>query len=401
MPTFTYKAVDTHGKQNEGTLVAETQQAAMKLLTDRALFPVEISEGGEARRGSFIGGARKVKLRLVAAFYGQLADLLKAGVPMLRALDVLARQSSSAIMGEVVREVREDVAGGMSLADALTKHPRAFHELHIAMVRAGERGGFLEDVLARIAGFIERQDELRNKLMGSMIYPALLVFVGGGLIIVLMTIIVPKLRPFIERAKPNVLTVVVFSVSDVLQNYGIVLLMIVSIISIAAVAYFRTAIGRRRFDLLKLRTPVLGKTLVMISLCRFCRILGTMLASGVPILQALKISRDSTGNEVLAEEVDKASENVQKGGQMSEPFGQCPLFPLDIVDMIAVAEESNNLEGVLVQIADTNEARTARMIDLGVRLVEPLLLTAIAGVVAVVAVALLVPILTMSAAAQG
>ncbi|MCH8968409.1 MAG: type II secretion system F family protein [Planctomycetes bacterium] len=333
----------------------------------------------------------------MAGFYGQLADLLRAGVPMMRSLEVLARQSSNPLMKEISREIAEDVAGGMSLADAMSKHPQAFVELYVSMVRAGERGGFLEDVLTRVSNFIERQDELRSKLIGSMIYPCVLLFVGSSLITMLLTYFVPKLRPFIERAKPNILTHVVFGVSDFLSGYGVWILIVLFGTVTVVLAYARTDAGRRSIDLWKLKIPVLGRTLIMVSLCRFCRILGTLLASGVPILQALRISRDSAGNQILAEEIDKATDSVQKGKQMSEPFSQCPFFPLDMVDMIAVAEESNSLEKVLVQIADTNEVRTARSIDLGVRMVEPLLLTAIAGVVAAIAIALLVPILTMSA----
>ena len=399
MPTFSYKAVDGEGKTSAGTLVAESQQAAFNLLNERSLFPVQISEGGEAAKSHIISGGR-IKLRLVAGFYGQLGDLLRAGVPMLRSLEVLTRQSSSPVMKEIVREIAEDVAGGMPLADALSKHPRAFRELHVSMVRAGERGGFLEDVLTRVAGFIDRADDLRNKLRGSMIYPCVLLFIGTTVITAMLVFFVPQLRPFIERAKPNVLTHLVFAVSDGLSSYGLFLLAGMAVTAVLLVTYAGTESGRRRLDLLKLKTPVLGKTLVMIALCRFCRILGTMLASGVPILQALRISRDSMGNEILAEEVDKATDNVQKGRQMSEPFAKSEFFPLDMVDMIAVAEESNNLEKVLVQIADTNEARTERAIDLGVRMVEPLLLTVIAGMVAIIAIALLVPILTMSATMQ-
>lgn len=397
MPTYSYKAVDSQGNSSDGTLVAESQQAAFNLLNERALFPVHIAEGGEAAKAQLLSGRRRIKLRQVAAFYGQLADLLRAGVPMLRSLEILARQSSNRMMSEIVREVGEDVAGGMSLADAMAKHPQAFADLHVSMVRAGEHGGFLEDVLARVCGFIERQDELRNKLIGSLIYPALLMFIGTTAIVVLLTFFVPQLRPFIERARPNVLTHVVFGVSDVLQQYGLWILMGLFALMTCAVSYGRTETGRRRLQLLKLKTPVLGKILIMVSLCRFCRILGTLLASGVPILQALRISRDAAGNEILALEIDKASDNVQKGKQMSEPLSRCKLFPLDMVDMIAVAEESNNLENVLVQIADTNEARTGRAIDLGVRMVEPLMLTVIAGAIAIIAIALLVPILTMSA----
>lgn len=400
MPTFTYKAVDHSGRPINGTLVADTQAAALSQLNDRSLFPVEVQEGGEARRGLVTRTRRRVKLRHITVFYSQLADLLKAGVPVLRALDVLARQTANPVLKEVVREIREDVAGGMTLADSFSKHPAIFSSLHIAMIRAGERGGFLEDVLARIADFAERQDELRNKLIGSMIYPAILVVVGTALVIVLLTVVVPELRPFIEKAQPNFLTIAVFKACDILRDYGVYLTfgLFAAVAMIAGLA--RTPQGRKRIDYWKLRVPVLGKTLVMIALCRFCRILGTMLNSGVPILQALRISRDSAGNAVLASEIDKATENVQKGGMISEPFGQCQLLPLDIVDMIAVAEESNSLESVLVQIADTNERRTARMIDVSVRLLEPILLVIMAGVIAVIAAALLVPILTLSSSMQ-
>ncbi len=401
MPTFTYKAIDATGKNVRGTLVADSQQAALGQLGERALYPVEIIEGSPIQRSSLWTGQRRVKLRHLTTFYGQLADLLRAGVPMLRSLDVLGRQTSNKMLSEIVREIREDVAGGTSLADSMAKHPHVFKNLHVAMVRAGEVGGFLEDVLSRIAQFVERQDELRNKLIGSMIYPCILVVIGSGVIISMLTFVVPKLRPFIERAQPNVLTRIVFLACDVLQHYGVFLFGGLFVAVAVILAYSRTDAGRYKIDLWKLKMPVLGRTLVMIALCRFCRILGTLLKSGVPILQALRIAKDSADSAILAAEIDKAVESVQKGGTISQNFSQCALFPLDLVDMIAVAEESNSLDAVLVQIADTNETRTARMIDMGVRLVEPMLLVIIAGIVAMIAIALLVPILGMSAHLSG
>jgi general secretion pathway protein F/type IV pilus assembly protein PilC len=396
MATFSYKAIDGQGQNVSGTLVAETQQAALNMLNDRTLFPVNVLEGGKADKPAFLGGRSKVKTRHLTVFYGQLADLLKAGVPVLRSLDVLAKQTSNPTLAEVIKEVREDVAGGASLADSFTKHGHVFSELYVSMVRAGEHGGFIEDVLTRIAQFTERQDELRNKLVGSMIYPSILVGGGTTLIILLLTLVVPELRPFIENAEPNIMTLAVFAVSDILQGYGLWIAAVAAIAITSFAGFARTDTGRMRIDYWKLKVPLLGKTLIMIALCRFCRILGTMLRSGVPILQALRISRDSAGNEILAKEIDKATDNVQKGGLISEPLSNCELFPLDIVDMIAVAEESNSLDTILVQIADTNEIRTARMIDLGMRLIEPILLVIMAGVIAMIAIALLVPILTLS-----
>ncbi len=394
MPMFSYKAVDQKGAHVQGTLVADNQQAAMGQLADKALFPIVVAEGSEAQ-SSFLGRQKTVRSRHLTVFYGQLADLLRAGVPVLRALDVLGKQTPNPTLSEIIREIREDVAGGMTLTDSMAKHPNAFNNLYLAMVRAGERGGFLEDVLARVAQFTERQDELKNKLIGSMVYPAILMFVGTTLITVLMTVVVPQLRDFLDQDKLNLLTKSVFGTCDILLNHGLFILLGLVLLVVGFMYYAKTPRGSYQVDVLALKMPVLGKTLIMIALCRFCRILGTMLSSGVPILQALKISRDSAGNEILAEEIDKAHDNVQRGGAMSEPLAQCSLLPMDVVDMIAVAEESNNLENVLVQIADSNEARTARMIDMGVRLIEPIMLVAMAGIIAIIAIALLVPILTM------
>lgn len=397
MPTFTYKAMTADGENVDGALTAENRQAVMRMLDDRALFPVRIDEGGAAQKMLVGTGKRKVKLRYLTVFYQQMADLLRAGVPLLRSLDVLARQDSNPILTEVIREVREDVAGGHTLADAMEKHPNAFTTLHVSMIRAGESGGFLEEVLLRIAGFAERQDELRNKLMGSMIYPCILVIAGMSVTLFLMTVVVPKLRPFLRDDSLNVLTRLVFGVCDVLLHHGYLVLGIVVGLVFAAAAYLRTERGRWQMERFKLRAPVLGPVFTMVALCRFCRILGTLLKNGVAILQALKISKNSAGNDVLAAEIDKAHDSVVKGEDLARPLAASGLFPPDIIDMIAVAEESNNLENVLVQIADTNEARTARKIDISVRLLEPILLVLMAGVVMVIAMALLLPILTVSA----
>ncbi|MGB0714490.1 MAG: type II secretion system F family protein, partial [Phycisphaerae bacterium] len=185
MPSYSYKAVNDAGAQVTGVLTAENYQVALRLLDEQALYPVKVTEGIEKPTMSISRGGR-VKLSQLTVFYGQLADLLRAGVPMLRALDVLARQESGGTLGQVVRELREDVAGGTALGDAMGKHPQAFSDLHASMVRAGESGGFLEDVLERIAVFCEKQDELKNKLIGALIYPCILLFAGSGVVLLLM-----------------------------------------------------------------------------------------------------------------------------------------------------------------------------------------------------------------------
>lgn len=399
MPTFAYKARTQSGQVVEGTLSAESQAAALRQLDERSLLPVVIRE---RRAGESVlpvpGRGRRLSGAALATLYSQLSDLLRAGVPVLRALDVMARQSRNPVQREILQEVREDVAAGEALADAMAKHPRAFRELHVAMVRAGERGGFLEDVLARIAAFTQRQNELQSKLVGSLIYPAILVLLGSGVVVFLMTFVVPKIRPFLEGRPEGlpIMTRIVFGVCDGLRHYGLLGLIGVIVGVLVVMPYFRTPQGRRQLDLLKLRIPLAGAIFRMLAVSRFCRILGTMLQNGVPILQALRISRDSAGNAVLAEAIDEAAESVRKGETLAAPLAASGLFPLDIVSMIAVAEESNNLESVLVQIAETNENRTARLIDVGVRLLEPILLVVMAMLVLVIALALLLPILTIS-----
>ncbi|MHC4066840.1 MAG: type II secretion system F family protein [Planctomycetota bacterium] len=399
MPTFSYKAVGQDGQSVTGSLTAENYQVALRLLEERSLFPVNLREGAIAAK-SITGRSRRVRLRHLTTVYSQLADLLRAGVPLLRALDVLARQRFSPVLTEILKDVREEVAGGAALADAMEKHPNAFSELHASMVRAGERGGFLEEVLTRLAGFAERQDELRNKVVGSMIYPSVLMTVGLAVVTFLLTFVVPKLRGQLREENYNILTVAVFAVADFLLVYYAYVIVGVLVLIFGLVSVLKTKRGQMLKGRFQLKAPVLGTIYTIMAVCRFCRILGTMLHNGVPILQSLKISKDSAGNPILADEIEKAAESVRKGETLAKPLGDCGLFPPDILDMIAVAEESNNLENVLIQIADTNEARTARQIDLGVRLLEPLLLMVMAVMVLCIALALLLPILTMSSSAM-
>ena len=397
MASYTYTARNNAGQTINGVLTAENQQAALRQLSDQSLFPVEVREGGKATKA--IGkGKRKVKTTTVAVMYSQFADLLRAGVPVLRSLTVLTKQSSNVVLKEVLQEVADGLQSGKTLADSMEEHPNAFNPLHVSMIRAGEQGGFLEDVLVRIAIFTERQNELRNKLVGAFIYPAVLMFVGVVVVTFLLLGVVPKIRKFLRGDLPT-LTVFVFSACDFLQeNWGYVVGGVAAA-ALLAISVIRSKSGRLYFDRLQLKAPMVGKIITLVAICRFCRVLGTLLKNGVPILQSLKIARDSAGNRILCEVIDEATESVRKGAALGAPLGKSNFFPLDIVDMIAVGEESNNLDNVLVTIADSYEARTARQIDLMVRLLEPLLLVMMASVVAVIAVALLLPILTMSSGA--
>ena len=395
MPTFVYKARSATGEQVRGTLIADSSMAAARVLDERSLLPVELEEV-QKQKSFFTGGTRKVGVTKVGQMYEQLADLLRAGVPILRSLEVLSKQSSSEALGRVLREVRDDVSGGTSLADSMLKYPHAFPELHASMVRAGEKGGFLEDVLARLSEFVARQDALKNKFIGALIYPCVLLVGAIGAVSFVMAYVVPKIRDVLEGQELPVPTRVVFMISDTIRDHGLLLVGGILAVVLIVVGYFQSEMGKGVRSRLQLRMIGLGKIYTMVAICRFCRVFGTMLNNGIPLLQALKISKDSTGNVILANSIDEAAEAVRGGESLAGPLAASKVFPPAIVDMIAVAEESNSLDKVLVEIANTQEERTARQIDFTMRLLEPLLLMVMGVMIAFVAVALLVPILRMA-----
>jgi general secretion pathway protein F/type IV pilus assembly protein PilC len=393
MASYEYSARTSGGQPVTGVIQAENEAAVKRALDERKLFPIQVRQQ-QTTVGARLGRGR-VKMRDVGVLYGQLADLLRSGVPLLRALDVLIK-AANARLADMIRSVREDVAAGKSLAEAIANHPKTFTPLHAAMVRAGEAGGFLEDVLTNLSAFIERQDELRGKIRGALIYPAVLMGLGLLIMLGLMLFVIPQFKTFFQGVTLPTATQVVFAVSDLLVNRLHLLLAVVVLAVLAVRAYVRSDSGRRAWDRWRLKLPGLGKALRLLAVTRFCRILGTMLASGVPILRALEISKDATGSGVMAAAVEQAAEAVRRGEPLAGPLRASGLFPTEVVEMVAVAEESNQLEKVLVQIADTVERRTNRQLDQAVRLVEPLVLVVMAIGIAFVGGGLLYPIFTMS-----
>ena len=393
MATYEYIAKSASGEEVAGVLQADNEAGAVRTLDERRLFPVRLTErvpaaGGGARR-------RRVRPRDLGVAYGQLADLLTAGVPALRAIETLARATPVPALAAVLVSVRDDVAAGKTLADAMAVHPRVFTALHAAMVRAGERAGFLEDVLTNLSEFLERQDDLRSKIRGAMIYPLLLVVLGTVAVTGILVLLVPRFKPlFAGIALPGP-TMVLFGISDLILQHWALLAALAALAAIGLRAFLRSAYGRRKWEQWRLKTPVFGRAVRMVGITRFCRILGTMLANGVPILSALAISKDAAGSQLLAESIERAAESVRAGEPLAAPLAESGLFPAEILEMIAVAEESNQLEKVLVQIADAVERRTNRQVDQAVRLIEPLILVLLAVTIGFVAAGLLYPIFTM------
>jgi general secretion pathway protein F/type IV pilus assembly protein PilC len=395
LPTFKYIVRNANGQQQEGTLVAENEPSVLRLLNQQGLFPLKVWQDTGGEFGSLQLRGR-VKLSEVSAFYNQLGDLLKAGVPILRSLDVLGKQDPKRAMAGIIREMKEDVSGGVTLADAMEKHTLVFPGLHVGMVRAGEQGGFLEPVLHRLAGFVDQKDQLRNKIISSMIYPAFLLLVGLAIVIVMVTYFLPKLKPMFQGMELPALTVAIMGLGDLFQKYYLLAILVLVLFITLVLPYIRSDSGRYKWQKLQLHLPIFGKIIKMVAICRFCRIFGTLLGNGVQMIPALMISKESAGNVILAEVIGEAAEAVREGKSLAQIFSGSNLFPSDIVDMIAVAEESNRLSEVLVEVADTQEERVARKIDVAVRMLEPAMLLVVFAMVFVIALALLIPILKMS-----
>lgn len=403
MPDFTYEAIARSGQKKTGTLTAGSEREAAVMLDSQGLFPTRLLAQKSAAEGGgglpLFGGVSK---RHLATMYSQLADLLHSGVPMLRSLEILERQSSNKRLAAVVKDVRLKVADGTGLAQAMGSHPRVFDELAVSMVRAGQEGGFLEDVLKRVAVFVEHQEDLKAKVVGALAYPFFLAFAGLAVLNILVIFFVPKFEPIFEklRAKGELpqLTIALIWFSHFLQSWAGVFTFLGVIAGFFGLVYWARGPGRYVADGVRLRLPLFGKIFLALSLSRFTRILGTMLHNGIPILRALAIAKDSTGNRVLSEAIEQSAENVTSGQKLADPLRRCKYFPGDVVEMIAIAEESNTLEKVLVDIADGLEKRTARNLELMVKLLEPLMLLVMAVVVLLVVAGLLLPVFKMGSA---
>ena len=399
MPEFRYVARELTGKQVEGILSAANEREALGALSARGVFPVSVALAATAQAHK-ANKRRRVPARILCVLYTQLSDLLRAGVPLLRALDLLERQTRHVTLKLVLQEVRDQVADGTRLAEALRQHPTVFPELTVSMVRAGEEGSFLEDTLKRIADFTEHQEELKGRVLGAMAYPAFLVVIGSLILVGMLVFFVPKFEPMFDRMREDGnlpwATTALLSVSNSLQQYGWLILIAIPILFIVIQKQFAAEIGRRRFDELRLKLFGIGHVVRSLAIARFCRVLGTLLHNGVPILNSLRIAKDATGNRVLSEAIGEAAEHVSAGRSLAQPLAECNQFPMDVIEMIAVGEEANNLEQVLVTIADKMERQTNRQLDLVVRLMEPLMLVIMAGVILFVLLALMLPIFNSS-----
>lgn len=397
MPDFAFTARDMTGQKVTGQITATSDREVLSVLEGRSLFPVEIKAG----KAAIVPGANlRVKGQTMAVLYSQLASLLRSGVPLLRSLTVLREQTSNKNLKVILEDVARRVEDGSSLGESMARYPRAFSEMAVNMVRAGAEGGFLEDALERVATFTETAEDLKGKTVSAMAYPIILGTVGTTVVTVLIVFFVPKFAIMFERLRDRgelpAVTDWLLWVSDMGRNYGIFIL--AGLAGIITWLYYQVQkpAGRLKADWIKIKVPLVGPIFQSFAVARFCRVLGTLLHNGVPILKALEISREAAGNKVLSQAIADASENISSGQSLAKPLAASGHFPKIVVEMISVAEESNTLDKVLVELADGLEKRTTRQLDLMVRLLEPIMLVVLAGVILVVVIALLVPVIKMS-----
>lgn len=403
MPQFEYKAKKDDGSVVTGTLQAESERSALDSLGRMGVFPLAIESRDEDKATARAQAAprqvaRRVRPADVALFTRQLGDLMHAGVPLNRGLHTLAQQTTNLTLAETIADIEKQISSGATLHDALGKYPKVFSNLYLSMVKAGETGGFLEDVLRRLSLFIEKDQELRSRISSALAYPILLIVIGTCAIAFLMVFFIPRFSEIFKKMGGDLPwpTHIVMSVSYFFRDYWF----LVFLGMIGAVAGFRrlasTREGRRIIDRMRIRLPLFGDIVRKNAVSRFSRTLGTLLKSGVAILAALDISKEAMANAVLMEDIDEASAGVKQGKGLAEILRNSHYFPVMVIDMIAVGEETGNLDEVLITVADSFDLQVERAVRVFIALFEPALLLVMAALVGFIVIAMLLPVFTMS-----
>ncbi len=397
MPGFQYKAVSADGEVVQGTLEGSDRKAVVEQLHALGQTPIRIDEAviprgaGRQRRLR----KRRVNEEQIANATRELATLLRAGLPLDRALGVLISLSEGEAMAELLANVRKEVNGGASLADAMDRQGSAFSRFYINLLRAGEAGGALEVVLERLAEHMAQSKEVRDAMLSAMIYPAILIVVALTSIFILLGYVVPQFSELFEdvgQALP-LPTRMTIAVGETLQGYGWVLLLLLAAAAWAIRRQLDEPRGRRRWHARFLKLPLAGVIITRVEVARFARTLGTLLQNGVPLLKALSIVKDSVGNQVIADGIERVAGSLKEGQSLAEPLAEAALFPAFAIHMIRVGEESGRLEELLLQVANLYDRETQTTIKRALSLLEPVLILVLGVIIAAVIISILVAIL--------
>ncbi|HEX4264753.1 MAG TPA: type II secretion system F family protein [Verrucomicrobiae bacterium] len=426
MPKFNYVAMDSHGKETKGTLEVNSQNEAIGRVKEMGLFPTKIVEvekvkdkadkkaaptaGKKAVAGKKKGGGiqinikipglgGRVKSKVLTTFTRQLATLVDAGLPLLRGLRVLEKQEKNPTLKNILAELALSIEGGSTFSEGLAQHPKVFNRLFVNMVKAGELGGVLEVVLARLSEFMEKAQKIKGKVIAAMFYPCAVLVVATAILMILMVFVIPKFKEvfagMLDGAQLPAFTRLVLGISEVIKDHILYALAGVVVLWIAFVMAGRTKPGRRVFDKVKLKAPVFGPVVTKVAISRFTRTLGTLISSGVPILQALTIVRETSGNVIVGSAVLAIHDSVKEGETITAPLEASRVFPPMVVSMVDVGEQTGALPEMLLKIADNYDEEVDNAVAAMTSLLEPIMIVFLAVVVGSIVIAMFMPLIAL------
>ncbi|MDZ7786465.1 MAG: type II secretion system F family protein [Candidatus Saccharibacteria bacterium] len=395
---YTYTAISKDNKRITGDIDASDEESARQALERKGLHPLVVKP---KKKGWDLNnlhlGKPKIKLKDLVIFTRQLSTMINAGVPLVRSLATLAEQTDNPTLREQINEVTKEVEGGISFADALEKHPDTFSLIYINMVRAGEAGGILDEILKKLAIQQEKDARIRSKFKGAMTYPAILLTITFAVFMGLMLIAMPKIGSIItdlagEDAQLPQLTQVMLALSGFMVDYWIFIIggLFVGFVSLRR--YIKTEAGRRRKDQFLLKIPVLGTIVVKVSVARFARIFASLMTAGVTVIETLETTSKAVGNAVVEDELNEAIKQVKNGKQLSEPLKDSKIFPPIVSQMMAIGEETGETDQILIKVADFYEEEVDTVVDSLSSILEPIMIVIMGGMVALIAVSVIGPI---------
>ncbi len=423
MPKYSYVAMDTRGKETKGTLEVASQNEAIARVKDMGFFPTKIVEvdkekadkkspKGKAKAGAKPGAKAKksfqikipglsgrVKSKVLTTFTRQLATLVDAGLPLLRGLRVLEKQEKHVTLKGIIGELSISIEGGSTFSEGLAQHPKVFNRLFVNMVKAGELGGVLEVVLNRLSEFMEKAQKIKGKVIAAMFYPIAVLVVAVVIMGVLMVYVIPKFKDvfegMLEGQQLPAFTSFVLGVSSAIKDHFLYTLGGIIVVVILFLVFVRTKVGRRLFDKFKLKVPVFGPVVSKVSIARFTRTLGTLVSSGVPILQALNIVRETAGNVIVGNAVTSIHESVKEGETITAPLEASGIFPPMVISMVDVGEQTGALPEMLLKIADNYDEEVDNAVSAMTSLLEPIMIVFLAVVVGSIVIAMFLPLIAL------
>lgn len=409
MALYQYRAIQLDGAIAEGRIEAGGRQEAFRQIEGRGLKPIRLSESGTARADTkekpqsngelkLQWRSAKVSSRMLENFTRLLSSLLASGIPLSRALVILYKEASSPVSKEKWKEIHDLVIDGMALADAMAKSPEVFPRVYVAMVQAGETGGFLDLVLSQIADFQAREKDLRSKVMTALLYPVVLLVLALGVLIYLLVFFIPRFQEIFTGfgAALPMITQIIVGISTIVRSYGLYVAVAFGLVLYFIQTWLTSDQGRRTWEHMVLRFPVVGSLLAQFAMARFCRMLGTLLGAGVPLINGLNVARKSIGNQMLVDAVSNSIERVKQGDALGASLGDCrELFAGSVLEMISVAEESGRLDNELIRIASVTESDLDRQLKTAVALTEPIMLFFIAAFIGTIFIGMVIPIFTI------